>query len=144
MQQFQVPQFINVEDRIIGPLTIKQFLYSLGAAGVGLVGWRFLYLPLFILLALPVILLLLAMAFGKIDERPFPVVFINAINYIVKPRLYIWKKTHAEKKTLGHRLPPGVRPAAEENPIVALGKLSENKLSDLAWSLDIKERVEDK
>lgn len=141
MQQFQVPQFINVEDRIIGPLTIKQFLYSLGAAGVGLVGWRFLFLPLFILLALPIVLLLLAMAFGKIDERPFPVVFVNAINYIFKPRLYIWKKTRAEKKTFSAGLPPGSPEAAEENPVLGLGKLSESKLSDLAWSLDIKERV---
>ncbi|TSC80302.1 MAG: hypothetical protein G01um101429_152 [Parcubacteria group bacterium Gr01-1014_29] len=33
MQQFQVPQFIEVEDKIFGPLTTKQFFYLLGGGG---------------------------------------------------------------------------------------------------------------
>lgn len=134
MQQFQVPQFITIEDRIIGPLTLKQFFYLLGATGVGLLGWRFLYFPLFLILALPIAIFFVAMALAKVDERPFPTVFLNAVNYFAKPRLYLWRHV-AEKKKTGQAPPPA------ESPLTYVSKLSENKLSDLAWSLDIKERL---
>lgn len=137
MQQYQVPQFINVEDRIIGPLTLKQFLYFLGAAGVGILGWRFLYLPLFIIIAVPLIGFFAAMAIGKVDERPLPTIFANALNYFMKPHLYLWKQSQEDRRPTEKQvvMPP------EESPLVNLSKLSESKLSDLAWSLDIKEKV---
>lgn len=137
MQQYQVPQFINIEDRIIGPLTLKQFLYFLGAAGIGILGWRLLYLPLFIIIGVPLIGFFTAMAIGKVDERPFPTIFANALNYFLKPRLYLWKQGQEEKKPAKKQMvmPPN------EGPLVNLSKLSESKLSDLAWSLDIKEKV---
>lgn len=135
MQQFQVPQFINIEDKIIGPFTLKQFLYLLGAAAIAVLGWRFLFLPLFLLIALPVTIFLVVMALGKIDERPFPVVFINALNYFLKPRLYIWKRVYDKKKSVEAPLPP----TGEKSPLGELGKLTASKLSDLAWSLDIKD-----
>jgi len=37
--QYQVPQFIEVEDRIIGPLTLKQFLYLAFAGAILFVLW---------------------------------------------------------------------------------------------------------
>ena len=40
--QFQVPQFIEVEDKIFGPLTFKQFVYVLGGAGACYLLWRVL------------------------------------------------------------------------------------------------------
>ena len=39
--QFQVPQFLDVEDKIIGPFTIKQFLYLAGGVGLGYLCIRF-------------------------------------------------------------------------------------------------------
>ena len=135
MQQFQVPQFINIEDKIIGPFTLKQFLYLLGAAAIAVLGWRFLYLPLFLLLVLPLVIFLVIMALGKVDERPFPIVFTNALNYFLKPRLYIWKKVYDRKKSIETALSP----VGEKSPVGELGKLTEGKLNDLAWSLDIKD-----
>jgi len=135
MQQFQVPQFINIEDKIIGPFTLKQFLYLLGAAAIAVLGWRFLYLPLFLLLALPFVIFLAVMALGKIDGRPFPIIFVNALNYFLKPRLYIWKKIYGEKK---EKEVPLLQPSTESQ-LAQLGKINASKLSDLAWSLDIKD-----
>lgn len=137
MQQFQVPQFITVEDRIIGPLTLKQFLYLLGAASVGLVGWFWLNIFIFIFLALPIAGLFAAMAFAKINGQPLPAVIANALNYYLQPRLYLWKSAPPPK--------PGQAPAppavshVEPPPRTAL---TESKLADLAWSLDIKERLD--
>jgi hypothetical protein len=48
--QFQVPQFLDVEDKIIGPFTIKQFLYLAGGAGFAYLSWR--YIPVTLLLSL--------------------------------------------------------------------------------------------
>ena len=38
--QFQVPQFIEVEDKIFGPLTFKQFVYMTGGVGAAYMLWR--------------------------------------------------------------------------------------------------------
>lgn len=140
MQQYQVPQFINIEDRIIGPLTLKQFFYLLGAAGIIIVGWFFLYIVLFVLIAVPIAGLFIALAFATVNGRPFPTVFTGAINYYLKPRLYLWRQTQAKQSTKS--VP---QPAKKgESLLGAVPKLSESKLSDLAWSLDIRERIADR
>lgn len=133
MRQFQVPQFITVEDKVFGPFTIKQFLY-LGGGALLILGARALLLPL---LFWPVALFLGALAasfaFLKVNEQTFPVVFRNWIFYLLRPRLYIWKKEapifrkEAVKKVPG----PGTL-------IKTIPKISQSKLTDLAWSLDIK------
>lgn len=139
MQQFQVPQFINIEDRIVGPFTLKQFFYLLGAAGVVIVGWIYLYIPLFILIAVPIAALFIALAFATVNGRPFPAVFAGAINYYLKPRLYLWRQTQEKQSTKNI---PWVK--KDGSLLGAVPKLSESKLNDLAWSLDIKERVEER
>ncbi len=138
MQQFQVPQFINIEDRIIGPLTLKQFLYLLGAAAVALVGWSFLHFILFIIVVIPFSGLFVAMAFVKINEQPLPAVFFAAINYYLRPRLYLWRKVQEKERAAV------VQIRKEERPLAGIPKLSASKLNDLAWSLDIKERIAEK
>ena len=61
--EYQVPQFIEVEDKIIGPLTLKQFIYIAGASGLCIV--FFVYLPIIValLLAAPVAGLAAALSF---------------------------------------------------------------------------------
>lgn len=136
MQQFQVPQFITIEDRIIGPLTLRQFLYLLGAVGVAVIGWTFLYVVLFVIFALPLIGLFVAMAFFKVNERPLPTIIFAALNYYLRPRLYLWHRPEPHPSTV-----PSGAPTPPASPLAALPKLSESKLADLAWSLDIKERL---
>lgn len=135
MKQFQVPQFIDVEDKIIGPLTLKQFLYLL-AGGAVIVVARALFIPiLFYLVALIVLLLSLALAFYKVNGVPFPRIVAAAFSYFSKPHLYIWKQEEPEKKSLPSNLAP---------PPPSIAKPTESKLEDLAWSLDIKENIEER
>ena len=63
--RFQVPQFIEIEDKIIGPLTIKQFIYIAGGAGMCFVIIRFAGLLWGIMLSLPVAAFALALAFAS-------------------------------------------------------------------------------
>lgn len=132
--RFQVPQYIEVEDKIFGPFTFKQFVYLAGGAGVCVV--LFTFLPKFfaILIGLPVAGLALALTFYKVNDKPFINVVEAFFNYTITNKLYIWKKT--EKKP-----EEGAASAqsAGEPRQVYVPKLSESKLRDLTWSLDIKE-----
>lgn len=136
MRQYQVPQFITIEDKVFGPFTIKQFLYLAGGGLLFLVARIFLTPFLFWPLAAVIGALTASFAFLKINEQPFPVIFKNAVSYFLRPRLYIWRKevqarpqAKAEVKT-------------PESLIKSIPKITQSKLSDLAWSLDIKAKRE--
>lgn len=134
--QFQVPQFIEVEDKIIGPLTFKQAIYIAGGVGLGAV--CFLTLPLFlaILLAAPAAALAGALAFYTPNNQPFVVMLEAALGYFVRNKLYTWRKV--AKPAL-----PQKKELDEEDLVTPLltPKLSESKLKELAWSLDIHEKM---
>lgn len=135
MQQFQVPQFITIEDKVIGPMTIKQFLYAGSAALIILLLYQFFTGFFFFLLAAIVGALGGSLAFLKINERPFPIVIKNYFLYMLRPRLYIWRK----EKTATVKKSEEVK--KQESLVSGIPKLSESKLTDLAWSLDIKQKL---
>lgn len=90
--RFRVPQFIEMEDKIVGPLTLKQFFYLGGAALLLLICWFSLRLAAFILIAIPIGLLALALAFYKVQGRPLATFLGSWLKYSGKPKIYIWKK----------------------------------------------------
>lgn len=130
--RFQVPQFTDVEDKIVGPLTLKQFIYLAGAGGLCVI--IFSFLPKW--LAFPLIVLVAifgaALAFYKINNRPFIEVVQSFLTYTLKGKLYIWK--HESKK-------PTATAQPQAHPQVFVPKLSESKLRDLTWSLDVKQNI---
>lgn len=91
--QHQVPQFIDVEDKIFGPLTAKQFFYLLGGGAMIFIMYVFLQLWLVILLGIPIAALVASLAFLKINGQPFIKVLAAALNYSSSARLYLWRKT---------------------------------------------------
>lgn len=95
MAQFQVPQFIETEPKIVGPLTIKQFGY-IGVAGM-LSFFLFFAVRMEIWVALTVLMGLIActFAFLKYNGRPFEVMFVNAALYIWRPKMYLWQRKDA-------------------------------------------------
>lgn len=133
--QFQVPQFIEVEDKIFGPLTFKQFIYLLGGVGAAYIAYRLL--PLFI--AGPVILAVAggaaSLAFLEYNGRPFIISVENAFYFLLHPKLYLWNNERRAKK------PAEQKTADLTKGTVYIPKLSESKLHELSWSLDINERV---
>lgn len=129
---YQVPQFIEVEDKIIGPLTLKQFIYLAG--GGGLIAIFLLYLPLFIgiILSIPVGALAGALAFYKVNNKSFVEVLEAGFKYYTTGRLYLWKK---EPKAVAKQTV-----SVSETPAPQKLGLSRGRLEELAWSLDIKDR----
>lgn len=143
MRQYQVPQFITIEDKVIGPLTVKQALYI--GAGVGIIVLARINFESY--LAWPITIIAggfaLLLAFAKINEQSFPTIVKNAVLYIVRPRLYIWKKrvaVTAQKPAPGKISEmPRYNRSQSDVSVKKIPKPSESHLSDLAWSLDIKE-----
>ncbi|MDB5194229.1 MAG: seg [Parcubacteria group bacterium] len=132
--RFQVPQFIEVEDKIFGPLTFKQFVYVAGGAGICVV--LFTLLPKFFafIISVPIALFALALAFYKINDKPFIGVAEAYFKYTFGSKLYIWKKQ--EKTAVGKTDAERQRPVEQ----MYVPKLSDSKLKDLTWELDIKEQ----
>jgi hypothetical protein len=130
--QYQVPQFIEIEDKIFGPLTIKQFVYLAGGAALSYLVYALTnpYLPFFlvVILMVPTAALGVALAFYKINDKPFINVVESAAKYYIGSKLYIWKKEAKQVVT---------REEVEGKGPMIVPRLADSKLKDLAWNLNI-------
>lgn len=90
--KFQVPQFIETETKLIGPLTLKQFLWL--ASGGALLFLLFLTLNKFIffIIAIPIGATSTALAFVKIGNIPLMNYALYGVMYFFNPKQYIFKK----------------------------------------------------
>ena len=92
MQQFVVPQFIDVEDKILGPITIRQFLIMLVGSLVCFLAFRYADYTLFIFTLIIVGGGALVAAFVKINGQTFHYFLLNIIGTLRKPGLRLWRK----------------------------------------------------
>lgn len=127
--RFEVPQFIDVEDKIFGPFTFKQFVYIVGAGGIVVLLATLLPLFFAIVLGTPIALLGLGLAFYKINDRPLVHTIESAVAYLTRSRLYLWKKVDKPVSEATQ-----VTTAA---PLVSVPGTSTSRLSDIARELDI-------
>lgn len=90
--RFEVPQFIEIEDKIFGPFTWRQFIYLGGGGGAAVA--LFLLLPFFIAVVPGVLIALTAaaLAFYPINNRPFSYFLEALYNYAMKDKLYLWHR----------------------------------------------------
>jgi hypothetical protein len=131
--RFQVPQFIEIEDKIVGPLTIKQFLYLAGGAGMCFIAYNFLPFILSVMLIAIIGALSASLAFYKYNNKPFIDLLESGFQYYTGNKLYIWKKRE--------RVPTITPEKNTPTPQVYVPRLSESKLKELTWSLDINENT---
>ena len=133
--QFKVPQFLEIEDKIFGPFTFKEFVYLAGGAGLCFVLYKLLGFYLGAILILGAAGLALALTFYRPNNKPFINMIEAGFNYLVKDKLYIWKRRKNKAKR-GNR--PEVLENIPERKMMENGvRLGGNKLRDLAWSLDV-------
>jgi hypothetical protein len=130
--QFKVPQFLDIEDKIFGPFTFRQFVYLAGGGGLCFVFFRILG---FWWGAIPILLvagLVLALAFYRPNSKPFISMLESAFKYFFQNKLYIWekRKVYKERKRESDSMPVASIPFEG-------ARLTGEKLRDLAWSLDV-------
>ncbi|MBP9760953.1 MAG: PrgI family protein [Candidatus Magasanikbacteria bacterium] len=98
MPQFVVPQFIDVEDKIFGPITTRQFLILLIGGGIIYLAYELADFILFVIILSVVGALSLVIAFVKINGQTFHYFLLNFFQTIKKPSLRIWKKEYSKEE----------------------------------------------
>lgn len=133
--QFKVPQFLDIEDKIFGPFTFREFVYLAGGAGLCFILYKLLGFLLGVIPILAVAGLALALTFYRPNNKPFINMIEAGFNYLIQDKLYIWKRRKA-KMSSDREIETSEGDKKREN-LENEVRLGGNKLRDLAWSLDV-------
>ncbi len=103
--QFQVPQYIDVEDKIIGPLTLKQFLYVAAAGGLSFMLFFYVQMWLWFIFSIFLVGAAASLAFVKINGLPLIHIILSAISFYWQPQTYVWQPEHPRMPKTKSTLP---------------------------------------
>ncbi|MFA4942266.1 MAG: PrgI family protein [Patescibacteria group bacterium] len=131
MQQYTVPQFIDVEAKIIGPITTRQFLIFLAAALIIFISYKIFDFGLFLTVGIVVFLIAGSFAFLKVNGRPFHFFVLNLVQTLRRPSTRVWN----------HQQPSFEEKENKEfkfEEVVVNKKLNEAQLAELSLIIDTK------
>lgn len=132
----QVPQFLDIEDRIIGPFTLKQFGYI--AVGTVVVGGLYLFFQLWVVFVfgLPIAGLVLALAFAPpINGQPLINFLLGFLGFGVKQHIYVWSKPMEEYEIF-------FKEKALEKEAMKKVEFAQSSIKKSNWSLNLFGRKE--
>ena len=129
MDQFLVPQFIDVEDKIFGPVTTRQFVILLVGSLSIFIAYKLADFFLFLFILIVVGGLSLVIAFVKINGQTFHYFLLNVIQTTKNPSRRIWRKDYS-KKELKRLIELGSQQKVVES-VKETKQLSYNRLRDL-------------
>lgn len=92
-QQYTVPQFIDVEDKILGPLTVRQFVIMLAVGLLLTIFYKLFSFGVFLIIGLPLFTAGVTLSFVKINGQAFHFFLLNMIQTLRRPPLRVWDKT---------------------------------------------------
>lgn len=121
-----------MEDRIVGPLTMLQFVYLLIGGMIIYVSWMLFDLALFTIIAVPVGFFTLCMAFLKVQDQPFPKFIAATLLFLTKPKARVWQK----EPTTSHLNIVAKSPSAPHEQSGDHTLLDRSQLQNLASVLD--------
>jgi hypothetical protein len=130
--RFKVPQFIDIEDKIFGPFTFKQFMYLGGGVGLSYIAFRTLPLFAAVFVIVLVMALALSLTFWRINNKPFIFTLQAAIQYVAKPKMYLWSKERADKESDKRAATINTTPAEPTGP-----RLNDSRLNRISWGLNV-------
>ncbi len=108
-EQFVVPQFIDSEDTIFGPVTARQFVILMVVGLFDFLAFKLLPFVPFLLIGIPVLILGGIIAFTRINGQPFHFFILNLVQSLKKPRLRVWDKTVSDamlREYMKQEIPP--------------------------------------
>ena len=130
MQQFVIPQFIDVEDKIIGPITTRQFIILLVMSIVLFLIYKLVTFTYFLVFGVPFFGLCVTLAFVKVNGQPFHFFLLNLMQTMRRPSLRVWNKELSLDEVRRYLKKEEVKvvvPRAVKEPLVAT-RLSELSL----------------
>ncbi|MFC1645286.1 PrgI family protein [Patescibacteria group bacterium] len=127
---FNVPQFIDVEDKIVGPLGWKQLFWIFGLGAVLMVLWNILEKQVFIIVSIPISGVFLAFAFVRPYGQPLTRFVMSMFGFIFRPKVYMWKR---EEGISAKKITPKKMDAAD---VVEKEELTSAELDELVGLLE--------
>lgn len=132
--QFIVPQFIDVEDKVLGPISVRQFIIVLGGAGLMVGAYQILVrlanqTGAFAFTGFIILVGVVAFAFVRVNGRPFHHFLLSVLQSIKNPQMRIWNNQIGERLEY-RREPPPPPPIPQKQPLTA------TKLAQLALLVD--------
>ncbi len=134
MQQFTVPQFIDVEDKIIGPITVRQFVIILAAFLFAVACYRIFTFTAFVVIACITAAIAGVFAFYRVNGMPFHFFVLNFTQTLRRPTLRVWNhlvgkiETEFVDETAGAELVEKQQPAAR--------RIGSSRLTELSLIVD--------
>ena len=93
--EYPLPQFLQIKPKVAGPLNLRQLLYVVAGAVISVIFYFTMPLMKFILLAIPIMGVSLAFAFGKIKGFPIPTILKRSFLFTFAGKQYIWRKVES-------------------------------------------------
>jgi len=136
--RFTVPQFIDYEAKIVGPLTFRQFVY-VGLAGAICFVFYFTF-PFYIFIISCVVLGggALALAFIKIGGRSLPMILENLLKFNLNPKMYIWRKKEMPVTVYKKEEKPSYAKASEDEEGLPLKIAEKSRLKKMKTQIETK------
>jgi hypothetical protein len=95
---FNIPQFIDIEDKIVGPLTAKQLGWLAAGGVLMLIAWTMLTFPAFVGSAIFIVIVFGGLAFYRPNGQPLTALLGAMFVFFFKPKIYMWKRLPETKK----------------------------------------------
>lgn len=130
-QRFLVPQFISDEDKILGPITVRQFLILVVTAFLSFIIWKLADLALAGILIFIVAGFGIVLAFAKINGQAFHIFLLNFVRNAFRPSLRIWRKEYPKDELQAYinaSLPAALQKDEVRHKEMPRGRLSELSL----------------
>lgn len=131
--KFRVPQFLDLEDKVFGPFTLKQFGYLMGAFGLSFLIWTFIPIKFIAVLVIaPVASLFIALAFVKFNNRSFGEILESAFSYYTGAKVYTWRQPDLKKEETSVD-----QVVATTQKEIIIAKTNRDKIHDISLGLDV-------
>lgn len=91
--QYPVPQFIDLEPKIIGSITVRQFFMIAIALGAIFLFFKYADTGLFIFASVIIALATIIVGFVRINGRPFHFFLVNILDSLFRAKhMMMWRK----------------------------------------------------
>jgi hypothetical protein len=128
-QQFVVPQFIDVEDKIIGSITTRQFLIILSTTLILFILYKILRFWYFAAVGAPILGAAAVFSFVRVNGAPFHLFFLNILQTSRRPKIRVWFKDETDAELRKAMAAP---PAAPKKMEPIKEKIATSHLEELA------------
>ena len=117
-------------------MLFRSFLYLLGGGAISYVLWKILPVIIALVFIAPIVALSIALAFAKVNERPFIFTVQAFFNYITHPKMFFWKRKDVNDIQQEYKAQLQKRVAAQ----APVGLTAQQKIETLSKKLDILDR----